>query len=78
MKTVIKPHIKLPRLSSNEPTNKFEEKLVYSAIEFDYKFYQNVFVILISSFTFLIFPESPQDSHVLCEKYHTKKACTTW
>ena len=78
MKALIKSQAKLNRVSSSDLTNKVEVKLINSAIGFDYKFYQKLFVILLSSFTFLIFPESPQDSHVLCEKYHSKEACTAW
>ena len=78
MKTLIDLHSKLQIANSTDLTNEVPEKLVYSTLEFDYKFYQNLFVILLSLFTFLIFPESPKDSDDLCEKYHTKEACAVW
>tara|TARA_S200000501_G_C20683608_1_gene681918 strand:- start:151 stop:387 length:237 start_codon:yes stop_codon:yes gene_type:complete len=78
MKALIESQSQSKIESRSDLANVVEEKLVNSKIEFDYKFYQNFFVILLSLCTFLIFPESPQDSDVLCKKYQAKEVCNVW
>ena len=39
------------------------------------KFYQKLFVVLISLSTILIFPESPKELENICEDYNPKKFC---
>ena len=39
------------------------------------KFYQKLFVVLISLSTILIFPESPKELENICENYNPKKLC---
>ena len=41
----------------------------------DFKFYQKLFVVLISLSTILIFPESPKELENICENYNPKKLC---
>ena len=45
---------------------------------FDYKFYQKLFIVLISLSTFLIFPESPRELENICENYNSRKLCNVW
>ncbi len=44
----------------------------------DFKFYQKLFIILISLSTILIFPESPKELENICENYHSRKLCNVW
>ena len=45
---------------------------------FDFKFYQKLFVVLISLSTILIFPESPRELENICEIYNARKLCKVW
>ena len=45
---------------------------------FDFKFYQKLFVLLISFSTILIFPESPSELENICESYNPKNTCNVW
>ena len=44
----------------------------------DSKFYQKLFVVLISLSAILIFPESPRDLEIICESYNSKSICNVW
>ena len=44
----------------------------------DFKFYQKLFVVLISLSTILIFPESPRELENICENYNSKNLCIVW
>ena len=44
----------------------------------DLKFYQKLFVVLISLSTILIFPESPSELENICESYHSEEFCKVW
>ncbi len=44
----------------------------------DSKFYQKLFVLLISLSTILIFPESPKDLENICKNYNSIKLCNVW
>ena len=44
----------------------------------DSKFYQKLFVVLISLSAILIFPESPRDLENICETYNSKSICNVW
>ena len=41
----------------------------------NFKFYQKLFVLLISFSTILIFPESPRELENICESYNSIKMC---
>jgi len=43
-----------------------------------FKFYQRLFVFLISFSTILIFPESPKELENICENYNSRKICNVW
>ena len=40
------------------------------------KFYQKLFILLISFSTILIFPELPRELGNICETYNSKKICS--
>ena len=78
MQTLIRPEVKLKVASFDNSTYQVKEKINNSKIGLDFRFYQKLFIILLASCTFLIFPESPKDSEVLCEKYHSIENCAVW
>ena len=45
---------------------------------FNFKFYQKLFVLLISFSSILIFPESPRELENICESYNARKICNIW
>ena len=55
-----------------------KEKLNKPKFVLELKFYQNLILLLFTSCSLLIFPESPQDSEALCKKYHSIEACVIW
>ena len=78
MQTLIHSNVKLKTVSFDNSTFKVKEKFNNSKLGLGFKFYQKIFPILLASFAFLIFPESPKSSEVLCEKYHPSQACIIW
>ena len=78
MQTLIKPEVKLKIGNYGNSICQVGEKSNNSKVGLDFKFYQKLFVILSVLCAFLIFPESPQDSEVLCKKYQSTKACMVW
>ena len=78
MQTLIKPEVRQKIDSFDRLTFQVKEKSNNSKIGLDIKFYQKLFVIIFTSCAFLIFPESPEDSEILCKKYHSSKACMVW
>ena len=78
MGTLIRPDVKLKIISFDNSTYTVKEKSNNSKFGLDFKFYQKLFLILLASCTFLIFPESPKDSEILCKKYHSNAACIVW
>ena len=78
MQTLIQPEIKIKIASVENANCQIKEESNNSKSGLDFKFYQKLFVLLLVSCAFLIFPESPQDSEVLCKKYQSTKACMVW
>ena len=75
MKTAVKPDLKSKTFfSSKSYTYFWEKKLGYV----DFKFYQKLFVVIISLSTILIFPESPSELENICESYYSKEFCNVW
>ena len=72
MKTVLKPDLKSKTYCISKSYSRFTEKEI-SLISF--KFYQKLFVLLISFSTILIFPESPKELGKICESYNSGKIC---
>ena len=75
MKTVLKPELKLKTYCISKSYSRLKEKEI-SFINF--KFYQKLFVLLISFSTILIFPESPRELENICEIYNARKICDVW
>ena len=75
MKSVLKSQLK-PKTSriSKSYTRLIEKET--SLI--DIKFYQKLFVLLISFSTILIFPESSIELGNICESYNPKNTCNVW
>ena len=78
MKTLIKSEPKLKVASFDYSTYEIKEKSDNPKFSINFKFYQKLFLILISSCIFLIIPESPKDSEILCKKYYSSEACNIW
>ena len=78
MEALIHSELKLKRVNFDDSTYQVTEKLNNSKFGLDFKIYQNLFMIILSSCSFLIIPESPKDSEILCKKYHSAKACIVW
>ncbi len=78
MQTLIHPKVKLKTASFDNSTFQVKEKFSNSKLDLDCRFYQKLFAILLASCAILIFPESPKSFQVLCEKYHSPKACIVW
>ena len=78
MGTLIQPEVKLKIASFDNSTWKVKEKSKNSKFVLNFKFYQKLFLIILTSSTLLIFPESPKNSEDLCNKYHSIGVCTVW
>ncbi len=78
MQTLIQPNVKLKMANVDNSTYEVKEKSNNSKLGLDNKFYQKLFIIIFMFCSFLIFPESPKDSEVLCRKYHPSEVCNIW
>ena len=75
MKTAVRPDLKSKTFCISKSYTRLkvnEISLVNS------KFYQKLFVLLISFSTILIFPESPRELGNICESYNSRKICNVW
>ena len=75
METALSPNLKLKTYCISKSYSRLKEREI-SFINF--KFYQKLFVLLISFSTILIFPESPRELGNICESYNSKNACNVW
>ncbi len=75
VKTVLKPDLKSTTFCISKSYPRLIDKEVYL---FNSKFYQKLFVILISFSTILIFPEFPKELENICERYNSKEICNVW
>ena len=75
MKTAVKPDLK-PR--TFRITKSYTRMIEKEISQVNFKFYQKLFVLLISFSTILIFPELPRESGNICENYNSKKMCNIW
>ena len=75
MNTAVRSHLKSKTPSIRKSYTNLIEKEI-SLVNF--KFYQKLFVFLISFSTFLIFPESPRELEKICESYNSRKICNVW
>ena len=75
MKTAFEPDLKSKTFCVSKSYPLLVEKEV-SLVSL--KFYQKLFVFLISFLTILIFPESPKELENICEQYNSRKICNVW
>ena len=75
MKTAVRPHLKSKTLCVNKSFTRLRKK---ETTLFDFKFYQKLFIVLISLSTILIFSESPKELGNICEDYNSTKLCNVW
>ena len=75
MKIAVKPVLKSNTFWIGKTYIPLREK---KACLVNIKFYQKLFVVLISLSTFLIFPESPGELESICESYNSRKLCNVW
>ncbi len=75
MKTAFRPDIKLNTFCNSKSYTRVREKEFNL---FDSRFYQRLFIVLISLTAILIFPESPQILGNICETYNSRKSCIVW
>jgi len=75
MKTALEPDLKSKTFFISKSYHRFVEKEVSSV---NFKFYQKLFVFLISFSTILIFQESPKELENICESYNSIKICNVW
>ena len=75
MKTALERDLKSKTFCINKSYHRLVEKEV-SLVSF--KFYQKLFVFLISFLTILIIPESPKELENICESYNSRKICNVW
>ena len=75
MKTALRPDFKPKTYSINKSYSfRIDKKMSLVNI----KFYQKLFVFIISFSTILIFPESPKELENICESYNSRKICNVW
>ena len=75
MKTALKPDLNSKTFCISKSCSRFTKREISLV---SYKFYQKLFVVLISFSTILIFPESPRDLGNIGESYNSKKICNVW
>ena len=75
MKTALKSDFKSKTFSISKSYPRLIEKEM-SLVKF--KFYQKLFVFLLSLSTILIFPESPNELQNICESYNSREICNIW
>ena len=75
MKTAVKPDLKSKTFCYSKSYTLLREKQTFIV---DLKFYQKLFVVLISLSTFLIFPDSPRQLENICKNHNSGKLCDVW
>ena len=75
MNTAVKPDLKKQTFCHSKSYIPLREKEISFV---DFKFYQKIFVVLISLSTILIFPESPRELENICEIYNSRSLCNIW
>ena len=75
MKIAAKPNLKSKTFCISKSYTPLIEKEI-SLVNF--KFYQKLFVLLISFSTILIIPEMPRELGKICESYNPRKVCKVW
>ena len=77
MKTAFKPDLKTKN-SCHRKRKSYINLREKEINLIDIKFYQKLFVFLISFSTILIFSESPRELENICESYNSREICNVW
>ena len=75
MKTAVKPDLKSKTFCITKSYTRLKVKEINLV---NFKFYQKLFVLLISLSIILIFPESPRELANICKIYNSGKICNVW
>ncbi len=75
MKTTVKSDLKAKNFCITKNHSRLRQKGLSVT---NSKFYQKLFVFLVSFSTILIFPESPRELESVCEFYNSTKICNIW
>jgi len=75
MKLAVKSDFKSKTFCTSKSYTRLKEKEI---ILLDSKFYQKLFMVLISLSTILIFSESPRELEKICENYNSRNSCIVW
>ena len=75
MKTAVKSDLKSQTFYISNNYARLREKETFSL---DFRFYQKLFVLLISLSSILIFPESPRELENICKSHNSHKLCNVW
>ena len=75
MKTTLRPDLRSKTYCISKSYSRLPQKEI-GLINF--KFYQKVFVLLISFSTILILSESPRELENICEFYNSINKCNVW
>ena len=75
MKTAVKSDLKSKTfyISKNYALLRVKETRL-----FDFRFYQKLFVVLVSLSSILIFPESPIELENICKSHNSYELCNIW
>ena len=74
-KTVVKTDLESETFCNSKSYTPLKEKKLGF---YDYKFYQKLFVVIISLSSILIFPESPKELEKICQDYNSSNFCSVW
>ena len=74
MKTALKPDLKSKTFFSKSYPRFIEKEVSLINV----KFYQKLFIFLLTFSTILIFPESPKELENICESNYSRKICNVW
>ena len=75
MKTALKPDLQSKTFCISKSYPRLIEKEMSLA---NLKFYQKLFIFLLSFSIILIFPQSPSELENICESYNSRKICNVW
>ena len=75
MKATFKSALKPNSFCCNESYIRLKQK---ESSLVNFKFYQKLFIVLVSLSIILILPESPRELENICEDYNSIKICNVW
>ncbi len=78
MKTLVKPQVNPTIAISSNYLYKNNKSKVQQLRNRRISVRLNFLLFVFSLFIFLLFPESPQQSANICDKYYSEKVCNIW